>query len=118
VSDRETAYRERCVLHDDPLELRSNLLPHTPVLTDAFMHAEGGIDGKVIVMAQAPHRPDVVGVVMGDDDSEGREKGETIALEILFERPHAHSRIYHERLCISVEQAAVAAAPTAERYEM
>jgi len=82
------------------------------------MHTECGIDGKIIVMTQTPHRPDVISMVMGDDDSEGGEEGEPIALEILLERSHAHSRIYHERLCISVEKAAVAATPTAKRYEM
>jgi hypothetical protein len=57
---------------------------HAVVAVDTLVNLSRGVDGEVILVADASHRLDVVGVVVGNEHMMNRTKAKTKVPELLL----------------------------------
>ena len=93
-SDTKLTYSERHTLLYHMHILWLYFLSHTIVAIDALMHLARGIYGQVVVVAQAPHRLHMVGMVMSNQDVMYVLEAQSIVMEMLLQTSKSYSYVY------------------------
>jgi hypothetical protein len=82
------------------------------------MNFTSSIDWYTIIIAERPHRLDMVSMVMGNKYMMNARKTDAIITTSLFQASQPHSYVNKQCVCLRGQQIAVTATSTAERNEL
>ena len=115
--DVEASQREGFAGHNLLLHRRVELALHAIVTVYALVDKFGGVYGKMIFVADAAHRLDVVGVVVSDQDIANLTKAETIVGKLFLQCSEAYSNVYYQSIRFGEQVVAISAATAPKGYK-
>jgi hypothetical protein len=80
----------------------TDLTYHTEITVNTLVDGMGGKDGQLVIMAQAAHTLDMVGMIMRNQDAMHLVDVQSVVTKILLQRTDAYAGINNEtiRLCV------------------
>ena len=112
--DAEAGQFELRVLLYDMCLVRVDRLGYMEVAVDAFVYEFGGIYGDVVILADLTCRFDVIGMVVGDDNSLDVTETQPVFLHVALHSANTDTRIDEDCSFAVAEIVAIAATTTSE----
>jgi hypothetical protein len=113
----ELSHGERLTDFDISSHIVGHLPRDTVVVVNASVYGLRGIDRNLIFITESPHRLDMIGMIVGNQQVLYGLQLNAIVLAVLLQGAYANAYIYHQSVCGSTKVIAITAAATSKRYK-